>query len=322
MFDARGTSSSNTLVNEFQVQLDSSVLVVPVYVHILRDKNGNPPTANPTANPPVHTYDATFTIGTLPTQVNPTKDEQIAWNMGQLFDPTTVRYPYWPIVLRSTFAEGVPEKILDPSAKRTDTLSGSNGGTVEVPTIADDIFGQCEQFPPFRPVQLRLMGVSFIRQGLGLEKLLLPASTAPSSCQFVGDPPLCGIGGTPAGTLGQQIVATYDAAAPGVPRGIHVIVGGAIFPVGGPVMMNCGGPTSGFSCMHSRFALIDGSGSGNSDGRFYVQTIFHEIGHLLTLNGNHDDGDPHNLMASHADRDNGLLTASQCAQIVNQAGRY
>jgi hypothetical protein len=324
MFEARGTSASDTLVNEFQVQLDSSVLVVPVYVHILRDKNNNPPSTLPSGYP----YAPVFLSGTLPNQNYETLDEQIAWNVGNLFDRTAVRYPYWAIARRNTSVDAAPERIADPSDKRTATVSLSDGGTEEVPVFGDDIFGQCEKPSPYpsRPVQLRLMGVSFIRQGQGLEKVLLPAASA--TCSGPLDPSFCydpknTVGGTPAGALALQIVKAYDAPASGLPRGIHVIVGGSIFPVGGPVNnANCSELANGISCVNNRYAFIDGTGSGTS-GTFDVQTIFHEIGHLIGAGPDlGDDPNEHNLMYGYGGHVSGLLSPSQCQRIVKRAGSF
>lgn len=302
-------------MTEFQVQLDRSVLVVPVYVHIMRDNKNN--TSSSTTP-----YNTIFTTGTLPSQTNPTNDEQIAWNMGQLFDQTAVRYPYWPIVYQSTFVEGVPEKLLDPSWKRTHTSQDGDGGVTEVPVYADDIFGQCEQFsPPSRPVQLRLMGVSFIRQGLGLETNLSPSSeilppNPQLTCEQIRsnaptDPNFCF--SSNAGRLAQQLVTAYDHS--GLPKGVHVIVGGGIWPG----RMVCDSLVAGFSCLHSRFSLVDATGAANSKV-FDTQTIFHEIGHLLTMHGEHSD-DPNNLMFAYAAA-GGKLTQEQCNWIANNSSAY
>jgi len=83
----------------------------------------------------------------------------------------------------------------------------------------DDIFGQCD-------VQLRLAGVRFIRQGMGLEQAILSNTPIelPPPC---GDQSFCEM--SRVGILANQLLAAFDAQS-GLPRGIHVVVGGAIWP--------------------------------------------------------------------------------------------
>jgi hypothetical protein len=279
MFDAHGASSTNLFVNDFLLTLDDNVLVVPVYVHVLRDKNNNVPVE----------YNGLFQTATNP----PRSDADIAWEIRQFFDLSTTRYRDGTIQLESNAVGMHAEKTLaNPEAERNFNFGAG-----------DDIFGQCD-------VQLRLAGVSFIRQGMGLEQAFLSPAETPTVANC-GTTAWCDT--SRIAVLANQLVTAFNGQ-PGLARGIHVIVGGQIPPGSG-----CGQPPAGITCRPTsqRYTLIDGTGRSNGDNMFHMHTVFHEMGHILTGSSDHPP-DMNNLMFEFV-TGGGLLTPSQCQSIHQRA---
>ena len=267
---------SDENVHSFNIKLDDNVLIVPVHVHVLRNNGGGAPAS----------YSPNFRLGT---------DGEIAAKIRQNFDQSVVQNGSTTIFQTPEAVSAAPMKLFDPLLKRTRTE-----GSVEVPVFGDDIFGQCG-------VQLRLESVSYLRQNMGLETALLnDTNEVPSGCRDLG---FCST--SRAGRLGNELVNAFNAA--GLP-GIHVIVGGEIWPG----IQFCGGLVKGLSCQSvARFVLIDGSTSIRNP--FRMQTVFHEIGHVLTSSSGHAP-DTNNLM--HERSNGGLLTQEQCSEIRIRAAAF
>jgi hypothetical protein len=248
-------------------------------VHILRDKNGNTPSNYPF-----------FLRGT---------DAQVAWNVRQQFDQTAVRYPVSTIGFTSTeVSMSATRVVTDPFAKRTATIRN-----IEMPVLGDDIFGQCG-------VQLRLASVTFLRQSLGLEQALLSNAEQPvGDCHNEG---YCS--NSRIGPISTSLRDAYDAQ-PSLGKGIHVFIGGMIFPDS----VFCGGLHKGTSCSSTggRIVFVDATGARSG---MSMNTVFHEIGHVLLHTGNHKLNDENNLMYPTSDVTEGaLLDPGQCDTIRTTA---
>jgi hypothetical protein len=235
---------------------------------------------------PVHVHILRNNKNQAPSRYDPMfrtgTDAQIAWAVRQQFDQTAVRYAPTTIAWANNSVSMNAQEVFDPDTIAHTYTSEFTGA--QLPLSGDDIYGQVVQEADGTvhtcDIQLRL------------------ASVVNKECSSQARP----------FNLVQSLVTSIDNSGT-LPRGVHVVIGGWLGH-------NTDQQSRGESCVNSHFAYIDG---GGIDAGFRMQTVFHEIGHILMKSGAHSQ-DVDNLM--HATTNGALLTADQCASMRTGAATY
>lgn len=300
-----------TVVNAFDLRLDTETLVVPLHLYILL-----PPAA---AAP--DSYYTDFLVGSVADLASHTGNAltDVAWNLAQQIHPSPVSYPNGPVEVPWIGGVTKATKRFNPDAVVFGTSTPLWSATSAV-LGGDGIFNQLLPDNTSCGVQLRLATVTFVRQDMGLETNLITTADLAAMAAPMSKDTTC-----PIDSNGFKLAKAYRDALnnfafagntvdPRKYKGVHVFLGGTIDPNG--VLAQQGMLTNGFTCVNENVSFVEAN--SRPERLFGWQTVFHEIGHILT--GERQES---TLAANLMNGVNGtLLTSGQCASIRTTATRF